>query len=102
MFPTAFNPYWWMPPFAAGFNFGGGYQQRQGLVPTILNTRGVQLTDATVDFGIDPRQYACLPCESELLDQLKHLSILTLYMLMFYLHRYAFLQRRHHLKQSHP
>lgn len=64
MFPTAFNPYWWMPPFAAGFNFGGGYQQRQGFVPTILNTRGVQLTDATVDFGIDPRQYACLPCES--------------------------------------
>lgn len=65
MFPNAFNPYWWMPQMGFGqpFGFGGG-QQRQGLVPPILNTRGVQLTDATVDFGIDPRQYWSLPCES--------------------------------------
>lgn len=68
MFPNAFNPYWWMPQMGFGFGqpfgFGGGNQQGRGLVPPILNTRGVQLADATVDFGIDPRQYWSLPCQS--------------------------------------
>lgn len=68
MFPNSFSPYWWMPQmgfgFGQSFGFSGARQQQRALVPPILNTRGVQLTDATVDFGIDPYQYASLPCES--------------------------------------
>lgn len=66
MFPSAFNPYWWLPqmmPFGAPFGFARNNQSR-GLMPPVLSTKGVQLTDASVDFGIDPRQYNCLPCES--------------------------------------
>lgn len=66
MWPNFFNPYWWLPqPFGVPF---GGYRapyQRidNGGIP-VLSTNNVQLTDATVDFGIDPRQYNSLPCES--------------------------------------
>lgn len=71
MFPTAFNPYWWMSqmgfPFGAGFGFGQARQPFQridtGGIP-VLSTNAVQLTEATVDYGINPRQYNCLPCES--------------------------------------
>lgn len=70
MFPNTFNPYWWVPMGFVGAPFGFGNQQRvayqridTGGIP-VLSTNGVQLTDATVDFGIDPRQYNCLPCES--------------------------------------
>lgn len=71
MFPNAFNPYWWIPMgFGLGQPFGFGGQQRlpyqrietQGI--PVLSTNGVQLSDATVDFGINPYQYNCLPCES--------------------------------------
>lgn len=65
-----FNPYWWLPQmFGAPFGQqSGGYRapfQRidYGGIP-VLSTNGVQLTEATVDFGINPRQYNCLPCES--------------------------------------
>ena len=69
MFPNAFNPYWWTPTgFGLPFGFGGqqrvAYQRiEQGGIP-VLSTNGVQLTDATVDFGINPCQYNYLPCES--------------------------------------
>lgn len=72
MYPTAFNPYWWMPQMGFGFGQPFGFaSQRQvnyqrldiGGIP-VLSTNAVQLTDATVDYGIDPRRYACLPCES--------------------------------------
>lgn len=69
MFPNAFNPYWWTPTgFGLPFGFGGqqrvAYQRiEQGGIP-VLSTNGVQLTDATVDFGINPCQYYSLPCES--------------------------------------
>ena len=71
MFPTAFNPYWWMPQMATPFGAPFGFRQQRvafqridnGGIP-VLSTNAVQLTDETVDYGIDPRQYACLPCES--------------------------------------
>lgn len=64
-----FNPYWWLPQmFGAPFGqpFGGRCNNRRqyGLMPPTLNTTGAQLSDASVDFGIDPCAYNCLPCES--------------------------------------
>lgn len=73
MFPTAFNPYWWMSQMPSPFGgspFGFGQPQRgcyarldQGGIP-VLSTNAVQLTEETVDYGINPRQYNSLPCES--------------------------------------
>lgn len=71
MFPNTFSPYWWMPqmafPFGAGFGFGQARQPYQRIdlegIP-VLSTNAVQLTEATVDYGINPCQYNSLPCES--------------------------------------
>ncbi len=75
------NPYWWVPfggmpfgPFGQSFGLGqgnvfGGRQLRRLDVGGIyeLSTNAVQLTDETVDYGIDPCCYALLPCESVVL-----------------------------------
>lgn len=70
MFPNGINPYWWMPIVGVGFgqNFGRQPYSRldQSGIP-ILSTNAVQLTDATVDYGINPCQYRALPCESVVL-----------------------------------
>lgn len=61
-----FNPYWWLPQqFGVSFGCNRAPYQRidYGGIP-VLSTNAVQLTEATVDFGINPRQYNCLPCES--------------------------------------
>lgn len=71
MFPNMLNPFWFgLGSFGSmGMPFGFGQQQRVafqridgGGIP-VLSTNAVQLTDATVDYGINPRQYNCLPCE---------------------------------------
>lgn len=64
-----YNPYWWLPQsFGAPFGqaFGGRCNNRRqyGLMPPTLNTTGAQLSDASVDFGINPCAYNDLPCES--------------------------------------
>lgn len=72
MFPNMYNPYWWMGS-QIGMPFVFPQQQQvpfrridNGGIP-ILSTNAVQLTDETVDYGIDPRQYNFLPCESVVL-----------------------------------
>ena len=66
------NPFWFgLGSFGSmGMPFGFGQQQRvayqrldTGGIP-ILSTNAVQLTDTTVDYGINPYQYNALPCES--------------------------------------
>lgn len=59
MFNT-FNPYWWAPtiPINEGLpriDVGGIFK---------LSTNAVSLSEATVDYGINPCLYNKLPCES--------------------------------------
>lgn len=60
---NALNPYWWVAPPV--------YNNRQNSLPRIdiggifkLTTNAVNLTDTTVDYGINPCLYRSLPCES--------------------------------------
>ncbi len=71
MFPNMLNPFWFgLGSFGSmGMPFGFPQQQRVafqridgGGIP-VLSTNAVQLTEETVDYGINPRQYNCLPCE---------------------------------------
>lgn len=63
MFPFLNNFYWWLPQVvpAAGtaalqrVDVGGIYE---------LRTNAVQVTDASVDYGVNPCAYNALPCES--------------------------------------
>lgn len=64
MFPAMYNPYWWMPhpqvvrPSGSQIprlDVGGIYE---------LSTNAVEVTDETVDYGINPYCYAQLPCVS--------------------------------------
>lgn len=57
-----YNPYWWGPgpalsptPNIRRVDIGGIFE---------LSTNAVQLTDASVDYGINPVCYNALPCES--------------------------------------
>lgn len=59
------NPYWWLPTPAIRpsgnirrVDVGGIFE---------LTTNAVQLTDASVDYGINPVCYHALPCESVVL-----------------------------------
>lgn len=75
MFGSLFGPFWFGMNPLGGMPFGGtpfgfGQPQRgcyarldQGGIP-VLSTNAVQLTEETVDYGINPRQYNSLPCES--------------------------------------
>lgn len=65
-YPT--NPYWWTP-FGLGHSaFGLGSQPNLQRIDIggiyVLSTNAVQLTDETVDYGINPCCYNALPCES--------------------------------------
>lgn len=74
MFPNAFSPYWWMPQMGLGFGQPFGFSRQRvafqridgGGIP-VLSTNAVQLTEETVDYGINPYQYNSLPCESVVL-----------------------------------
>lgn len=70
MFPNIMNPYWWTP---AG-QFGGHISNERSRLPRIdiggiyvLSTNAVQLSDESVDYGINPCLYNELPCESVVL-----------------------------------
>lgn len=65
MFGNPLSPYWWLttPGLRTAsairrVDVGGIYE---------LTTNGVQLTDASVDYGINPVCYNALPCESVVL-----------------------------------
>lgn len=73
------NPYWWTP-FGGGFPYGGGFGPLGGQPfggrqlnridiggIYVLSTNSVQLSEETVDYGIDPCCYALLPYESIIL-----------------------------------
>lgn len=63
MFPAMINPYWWIP--------SQQLIRRGGAIPRIdiggiytLTTNAVEVTEESVDYGINPYCYAQLPCES--------------------------------------
>lgn len=62
MYGNPLNPYWWLPGPALHsathirrVDVGGIFE---------LTTNAVQLTEASVDYGINPICYNALPCES--------------------------------------
>lgn len=57
-----FNPYWWMTRPAQPSAPGIRRVDVCGIFE--LTTNAVQLTDASVDYGINPVCYNALPCES--------------------------------------
>lgn len=70
---SPFSPYWWAPQglgFGAfgfnGFNLGNRPALNRIDIGGIyvLSTNAVELTDESVDYGINPCCYAQLPCES--------------------------------------
>lgn len=65
MLGNPYNPYWWTPtpairplPNIRRIDIGGIFE---------LSTNAVQLTEASVDYGINPVCYNALPCESVVL-----------------------------------
>lgn len=65
MYPNSFYPYWWINrPFAFGRRNTPNLQRVDIGGIYVLSTNAVQLTDETVDYGINPCCYNALPCES--------------------------------------
>ena len=63
MFPAMINPYWWIQ--------GPQFVRRGGTIPRLdvggiytLSTNAVEVTEESLDYGINPFCYAQLPCES--------------------------------------
>lgn len=63
MLMNPYTPYWWMPNVAilnrARFNRG----QLKKLDIYIISTNALNVTETSVDFGLDPCVYNQLPCE---------------------------------------
>lgn len=62
MIGNPFYPYWWTPGPMAIRNEGIKRVDVNGIYE--LSTNAVQLTDESVDYGINPYCYNALPCES--------------------------------------
>lgn len=67
MFPTMINPYWWMPNSQVLRPFGGVIPRLDAGGIYELSTNAVEVTEETVDYGINPHCYAQLPCVSVVL-----------------------------------
>lgn len=64
MFPAMYNPYWWMP-HPQVVRSGGSQIPRLDVGGIyVLSTNAVEVTEESVDYGINPYCYAQLPCES--------------------------------------
>ena len=59
-----YTPYWWMPNVAIlnRANFGRRRVKETGTY--IISTNAINVTDTSVDFGLDPCVYNQLPCDS--------------------------------------
>lgn len=65
MYGNPSNPYWWMTTPSVGVGFPGARLRRLDTGGIFeLSTNAVQLTEASVDYGINPACYNALPCES--------------------------------------
>lgn len=64
MFPTMINPYWWIPNPQVLRPFGGALPRLDAGGIYVLSTNAVEVTEESVDYGINPYCYAQLPCEA--------------------------------------
>ena len=64
MLMNPYTPYWWMPNVAIlnRANFGRRRVKETGTY--IISTNAINVTDTSVDFGLDPCVYNQLPCDS--------------------------------------
>lgn len=62
MYGNPMNPYWWLP--SPVFRPTGNIRRVDVGGIFELTTNAVQLTDVSVDYGINPFCYNALPCES--------------------------------------
>lgn len=59
-----YTPYWWMPNVAMLNRAGFGNRRRiRDVGIYIISTNALNVTDTSVDFGLDPCVYNELPCE---------------------------------------
>ena len=64
MLRNPYSPYWWMPNIAMLGRAGLGNGRRtKDTGVFIISTNAVNITDTSVDFGLDPCVYNSLPCE---------------------------------------
>lgn len=64
MFMNPYSPYWWMPNIAMLNRAAGGSRRIKDTGVFIVSTNAVNVTETSVDFGLDPYVYNSLPCES--------------------------------------
>ena len=63
MLGNPYNPYWWMPNQAM-FNMANrGRRRIKDVGIFIISTNALNVTETSVDFGLDPCVYNQLPCE---------------------------------------
>ena len=63
MFMNPYSPYWWMPNIAMLNRAAGGRRRIKDTGTFIISTNAVNVTETSVDFGLDPCVYNSLPCE---------------------------------------
>ena len=63
MFMNPYSPYWWMPNIAMLNSAAGGRRRIKDTGTFIISTNAVNVTETSVDFGLDPCVYNSLPCE---------------------------------------
>lgn len=60
-----YNPYWWMPNVAMLNRAAFGNRRRiKDVGIYIISTNALNVSDTSVDFGLDPYIYNQLPCEA--------------------------------------
>lgn len=63
MYPNTYNPYWWLAnPFMVN-RIGFNRRRVRDVGIFIISTNALNVTETSVDFGIDPCAYNQLPCE---------------------------------------
>ena len=63
MFMNPYSPYWWMSNIAMLNRAAGGRRRIKDTGTFIISTNAVNVTETSVDFGLDPCVYNSLPCE---------------------------------------
>lgn len=63
MFINPYSPYWWMSNIAMLNRAAGGRRRIKDTGTFIISTNAVNVTETSVDFGLDPCVYNSLPCE---------------------------------------
>ena len=63
MFMNPYSPYWWMSNIAMLNSAACGRRRIKDTGTFIISTNAVNVTETSVDFGLDPCVYNSLPCE---------------------------------------